>query len=153
MGLVAFAMVAGLVFFVGRWLADEVRQTQDVHALAGLLGESEREAVLARLAARVVDRAESCLRLQEFGDALRSRAWSGTPLSVERESSRWSVWSFADGREFRVALGRRNRIPRHMRRIIVSDVSSTPDGVSVAAYAPVAGPSLTLDVTDVRAPV
>ena len=136
------ALMAG-----GAVLMPAVFRIDEGHALAGLFGEPERESAIARRTVRVLEAAESVVRLAGFNDALRQYAWNGMPLAIHRRSARWSEWAFDDGSRWLVRHVR--RAPREQRRVIVAGATSTRRGLAVDTYGPGGGsPQHILDVTD-----
>lgn len=148
--MVLLVLLSVALVWGGRVLAAEMLRVPDEHCLAGLFGIPERERVLASRSQQLIDRAEAYLRLDRFQDALGTLAWTGTPVSVRRVAPGWAVWSAGDGREWRVRLA--GRVPRVLRGVIVASAEPTDQGVSVAAYGPVGGPTVELAVVDVREP-
>lgn len=127
-------------------LARPVRRVQVEHALHGLFGEAAREAVIGRWATQVIDTAERYERLDHFHHRLRSRAFAGTTMRIERGRGEWRSWHFADGETWRVRhLG---RPPRIVRRVVVHGTIERGDhGLLVRTYVP-GSHGITLPVGD-----
>jgi len=133
---------------VGAMVIPMLVRMDEAHALSGLFGEPARETVIARISARVIQAAESQVRLARFVDALRAKAWAGEPFAIRRRSAGWCEWSFADGTRWLVR--HRRRPPRELRRLIVAEATSAPCGAAVDAYGPGGGsPEDILEITDV----
>lgn len=127
-------------------LAPPVRQVRVEHALHGLFGEAAREAVIDRWATQVIDTAERYERLDHFHHRLRSRAFAGTTMRIERGRGEWRSWHFADGETWRVR--HLARPPRVVRRVVVHGTVERGDhGLLVRTYVP-GSHGITLPVGD-----
>lgn len=127
-------------------LARPVRRVRVEHALHGLFGEAAREAVIDRWATQLIDTAERYERLDHFHHRLRSRAFAGTTMRIERGRGEWRSWHFADGETWRVRhLG---RPPRVVRRVVVHGTVERGDhALLVRTYVP-GSHGITLPVGD-----
>ena len=148
------AHVVALLALVLAWGAFVVivarpwRRIDDDHALAGLLGELPREALIARWSDRVVATAERYERLDAFRRHLAERAWDGMPLHIEKGRRGWYRWEFSDGDAWHVRHAHRPR--RTAARLIVRrSPDEDVDGLSVSAYVP-GSHDVVLPVDDAR---
>lgn len=127
-------------------LTRPVRRIHVEHTLHGLFGDDAREAVIRRWTEKLIDTAERYERLDHFHHRLRSRAFAGTPMHIERGRGDWRSWHFADGETWRVR--HLARPPRVVRRLVVHGTVERGDhGLMVRTYVP-GSHAITLPVAD-----
>lgn len=115
-------------------LARPLKRVSTQHTLAGLYGDSPREALIHRWTAEVIHTAERHERLDHFHRRLRARAWSGTTLRIAGRGP-WRSWEFADGERWRVH--HLERPPRWRRRLVVHGAAEHGErGLTVRTYVP-----------------
>ena len=130
-------------------LVRPLRRVTTEHTLAGLYGETPREALISRWSEQVIEAAERHERLGHFRGRLHAHAWSGTTVRVAPGRGPWSVWHFSDGETWRVQ--HLTRPPRWRRRLVVEGPTEHGDhGLTVRMYVP-GSHAVVLPVADAHA--
>lgn len=140
--LLLLVVVAGGAFSSGRLLS-WLRRVNEDHALAGLLGEPDRDRAVSRRATVLIHEAERSVRLGRFRDRLSQHAWNGSVLRVVPVRGAM-VWFFGDGSVWRVRQDSRARVSR----CIVEEAVDTPAGMGVRVYVPWSYSEAVLHVED-----
>ncbi|MDQ3106553.1 MAG: hypothetical protein M3Q68_01955 [Actinomycetota bacterium] len=69
----------------------------------------------------MIEAAERIGRFTHFEIALRARAWTGSPVRIDRRRDDWRAWTFSDGEEWTVRHAHAPRRP--LRRTVVTGAS------------------------------